>query len=384
MRRQVFLLSLLLLLTGSFLWAQSDTSSQSQSSLRGGDVIHLRVYNNRGVAEIDQDLMINDSGDIDLPLVGFVNVAGLNINKLHETLNKVLAESAFKGPRVQVSIVKLAQTDRIYVWGGVKTPGPIEIRDKVSLMDAVKMAGGFFDDILGGGQGQMYGGTNYYDTRGQMSLYMVTQSLDYLAETKVRRAGKEFKVDIKKLIKEADMSQNIDLQPNDVLIIPTRANISPKLDETIYILGAVAQPARYRYRDEMSVLEAIYMAGGLVNQHTIKFASIIRGLKGVQPADKEGKPIKGGFKAGGAKPEIIKVDIRSLMFRGEIQNDQKLKGGDLLLVSTREYRNFLSEFGKFVDNFMPIFNRAATTVGYDTTIRQFNDRFIINKNSGTR
>ncbi|MBF0498610.1 MAG: SLBB domain-containing protein [Candidatus Riflebacteria bacterium] len=347
----------------------------SGSKLRSEDIIHLRVYNNRGGSEIDQDLTINESGDLDVPLVGFVHVGGHKLTELHDILNKALTESAFKGPRVQVSMVKLATTDRVFIWGGVRNPGTLEIRDHITLMDAIKQAGGFYDDILNGTAGY---GTNYYDRSSNISTYMMTQSLDYLDETKLKRDGKEIAIKLKRLIRDADMSQNVELRADDVLIIPTRANISPKNDETVYVLGAVLQPARYRFRQNMSVLDAIYMAGGLTNPHQIRFASIIRGIKEPQAAQ-NGKPIPGGSKAGGATPEIIRVDLRSLFYRGDIQNDQRLQGGDLLLVSTREYRNFLSTFGKFIDNFLPIFGRATQVVGYDTTIRAFNDRFILNK-----
>ncbi|HNV70907.1 MAG TPA: SLBB domain-containing protein, partial [Candidatus Ozemobacteraceae bacterium] len=294
------------------------------------------------------------------PLLGFFNVKGMNSTEVQPALAKALAEKVFQGPRVQVSLMKQAQSDKVYVFGGVKTPGMLQIRDSVSLMDAVQMAGGFEDGNLYGNNQWL---TNPTDPRSNMAGFQVTATFDYLSDTKLKRGGKETKIDLKKLIMDGDVAQNIALQPNDVLLIPRRTAVALKDDETLYILGAVEFPARYRFRDNMSIMDAITMAGGLTNKHHIKFASIIRGIK----KDADPKSVK---------PEVLKIDLRRFYYRGDISSDVALKPGDIVLVSTREYRNFLSQLGKFVDNFVPILGRADTVVGFDDTIRRFNDRFI--------
>ena len=344
------------------------------SPLRDGDLIHVKVLNNRSMVEVDQDLTVNSSGDMDVPLLGLSKVKGLNISQIQAFLAKEFAEKVFQGPRVQVTIVKLALSDKVFVFGGVKKPGPVSMRDFITVMDAISAADGFEDANLFGNNWL----TNPTDPRSNQAGFQVTQSFDYLSETKVKRAGKDITVDLKKLIQDGDITQNINLENNDVIIIPRRTSVVPKDDETLYILGAVQFPARYRYRNGMGVSDAISMAGGLVNQHYIKFASIIRGVKrgqkvpSVDPRHRKDEKVA---KASG-QPEIIKVDLRQFYFRGDINSDPILKAGDILLVSTREYRNFLSQVGRFVDSFLPIMSRANQVIGYDDTIRKFNDRFV--------
>ncbi|MFZ2956590.1 MAG: SLBB domain-containing protein [Candidatus Ozemobacteraceae bacterium] len=343
MKRWVFLLCVGMLSGTATLFAQSSSpgtppaahTTARISRLTPGDMIHLRVYNKRGDAEIDQELIVNDSGDLDIPLVGFVNVAGHPTTELHDILNKVLSETAFKCPRIQVSVVKLAMADRVYVWGGVKNPGPIKIRDHISLMDAVKQAGGFYDEIMTAGHAK---GTNLSARCSNMSMNMITQTLDYLDEAKVKRGGKEIPIKLKRLIHDADMTQNIELRPDDVLLIPSRIFVSPKTEETVYVLGAVARPARYKFRQNMTVLDAINMAGGLVNPRRIRFVSIVRNRKKPQ-STQDGNCQPSEKKVDETSPEIIQIDLCGLLNRGDVQQDQKLQGGDLVLFSSRPFRN---------------------------------------------
>ncbi len=252
--------------------------------------------------------------------------------------------------------------DKIFVFGGVKTPGPIDFRDNISIMDVIKIAGGFEEAGLAG-EYSWVNTSNFLDSRSQQSAFQISQSLDFLEQTKIKRSSQEIIVNLKKLILDGDISQNKNLLNNDILYIPRRSNVVPKFEETLYILGAVNFPGRYRFRENLSVMDAISLAGGLWSPTNIKFASIIRGLK---PGDTNKN----------VKPETIRIDIRRLFLRGDMSHDKVLKVNDVLLVSTKQYRNLLSDLGQFIDNFLPFFARMEKTVGYDDSIRRFNDRFL--------
>ena len=89
----------------------------------------------------DRGLLVNSKGDIRLPLVKSIHIAGLTQT---QALNKV--ESAFrrylKSPDIYLEVLN----KRAYVVGEVKSPGEIElINEKISLMQILAKAGDLTD-----------------------------------------------------------------------------------------------------------------------------------------------------------------------------------------------------------------------------------------------
>jgi len=332
------------------------------SPLRAGDILHIKVFNNRGVLEIDKDFFVNSNGAINIPILGQFKVAGKNINELEDDLSRVFAQKAFKSPRVQVNGVKFVFNNKLFVFGGVKNPGSIDFRDKISVMDAIRAAGGFEEGTQIDGA-MVWTGTNFLDSKAHQTAFQITRSLDFLEGTKIRRAGKEIPVNLKKLLQEGDISQNLPLFNNDVLFVPRFSSVAPLQEESIYILGAVQNPGRYRFRENLTVIDALSLAGGLWNPSNLKFASIIRGAK----------PKSGAISS---KPEVLKIDLRRLFFRRDLSCNHVVRANDILLVSTRQFRNVLSDVGKFIDNLLPFVSRLDSVVGYDDSIRKFNDQFL--------
>ena len=80
---------------------------------------------------------INDSGNIELPILKKVHVSGLTVNEAKEKIQK-LAEVYLKG---SMTIVKLS-TFKFSILGEVKTPGVKEFgAHQISLMEALALAG---------------------------------------------------------------------------------------------------------------------------------------------------------------------------------------------------------------------------------------------------
>lgn len=352
--RSLVLVALCMMATAG--WAEQNLIASSP--LRAEDVVHIKVLNNKGLSEVDQEFLIDPAGKIDLPLLGFYTVGGLTVTDLERKLSKELSEKVLKGPRVQARIVKQVLSDKVYVFGGVKKPGTVMIRDRMSVLDVIREAGGLEEDnSLAGMNSMTY---NQFDPKSFQSTYMTTPTLDFLRDTKLKRSGKEIAVNLQDLISKGDIAQNIDLVNNDILIVPRRGEVTPELKDTIYVLGAVSQPARYRFRKGMSIMDAVQLSGGLEDKHHVKAAMIFRG----DYTDKKNLP----------KP--IEVDLRRLYFRGDVTQDQMLQPGDIVYVSTRKYMNVLSKLGDFIDKMLPVVNRMNTVVGYDDSIRRFNDRFL--------
>jgi len=81
--------------------------------------------------------LVDNNGEIELPLVGKVQVAGLTLSEIKEKV-RVRAEVYYKSPVVNVRLANF----KVTVLGEVSSPGTyIMDQDKATLLDALGMAG---------------------------------------------------------------------------------------------------------------------------------------------------------------------------------------------------------------------------------------------------
>lgn len=111
--------------------------------------------------------------------------------------------------------------NKIFVLGEVKNPGVFPLHGEPSLVEAVALAGGFLDTAI-------------------------------LADTKVVRGDLNkpqiISRDLKKLLKQGDMSQNMRLQAGDVIYVPRTAlgNVNAFLREVLPIIQAIVLPLQFQ------------------------------------------------------------------------------------------------------------------------------------------
>lgn len=121
--------------------SQNVAFSTSGTGYRIGayDVLDITVFQ---VPELTKSVQVGDSGTINLPLVGEVNVAGQTPSEVERALTAKLGAEYLQNPQVSV-YVKEHNSQNITVTGAVKKPGVYPIKGKISLMQAVAMAGDF-------------------------------------------------------------------------------------------------------------------------------------------------------------------------------------------------------------------------------------------------
>lgn len=106
--------------------------------LEAGDELRVFVY---GVDAINNTYVVNDSGQISLPLVEQVPVAGLTIPELEKAIaDRLLERKIVLRPNVNVQPTKLRP---FFILGEVRTPGEYAYRPGMSVVSAVSAAGGF-------------------------------------------------------------------------------------------------------------------------------------------------------------------------------------------------------------------------------------------------
>lgn len=115
-----------------------------------GDIIELSVV---GLPELRQRATVNMEGQVSLPLVGLMSVAGLSLSDLQSKLrsdltNKTVRSRANDGSERAVYIypeeitVTIAEHRPIYVNGDVSRPGELPYRARMTVRQAIALAGG--------------------------------------------------------------------------------------------------------------------------------------------------------------------------------------------------------------------------------------------------
>jgi len=108
-----------------------------------GDVLEISVWKEDGLTK---QTLVRPDGGITFPLIGELQAGGLTVNQIKAEIAKKLSEF-FAEPEVSVSLINL--NHKIYVVGRVNKPGEFITPNRVSVMQALSMAGGltpFADD----------------------------------------------------------------------------------------------------------------------------------------------------------------------------------------------------------------------------------------------
>jgi len=201
-------------------------ASSDQYVIQQGDTIFVTVL---GEPDLTKRLVVDKAGNINLPLIKEVSVAGMTLSDAAEQIAKQL-RSVMRYPQVTVELVELAKL-QITVSGEVRNPGIYQLPNGARVMEAVTAAGG----------------------------YQPTADL-----TKVRIAHSASQeptvtIDLTRFLISGDLSANVTLASGDTVFIPaTMSTVSG----SVMVLGAVRQSGARPLTPGMTVRDAILIAGG--------------------------------------------------------------------------------------------------------------------------
>lgn len=155
-----------------------------------GDELQVYVWRN---PELSTTVPVRPDGKVSTPLVEDMVAVGKSPSMLARDMEKVLAEFV-RDPRVNVIVDKAVSTfSQVKVMGQVKNPQGIPYRQGLKVLDIVLASGGLTD-------------------------FAAPNRALILRETNGKK--QEIKVRLGKLMNGGDLTQNYDLQPGDVLMIP--------------------------------------------------------------------------------------------------------------------------------------------------------------------
>ena len=247
------------------------------------DVLQISVW---GSPELTIQVPVRPDGMISFPPVGDVKAAGLTPLELKAVLEKEL-EKYVKGAATVSVIVTAVNSFKVFVLGGGisgtvtpgattsdTTSGAITLRRNTTLLQLVAQLGSL-------------------------------QNAD-LNNSFILRNGQKLSADFYKLVIRGDISQDVQLRPNDVIFIPDN------FEKRIMVLGKVKIPSVVQYREGMTVLDAILSAGGFTEFADPNDVSVVR--------------------KAGEKDRNIEVRLKDVIKKGDTSKDLPLRPGDRVVV----------------------------------------------------
>lgn len=252
--------------------ATSSPASDLQYILGPEDLVSVIVLRH---PEFSGDYPIPDTGIIQVPVLGDVNVNGMAISALRDLIVKKLAER-IKNPEVTVTL-KTAKSRRFFVFGAVQHSGVYEFKPGWGVSEGLSASGG-----LNPGEEQK-------DVR---------IVLEHTA------TGEKVSMTLDEALANST-DPRLKIGKDDVLRVDSIATLP------IYISGKVKVPGLYHMREDGSgLLAVIAQAGGLTDDASLSNVRIIR-LKGQEQV----------------------VDLTPTLVRGQSAALPVLAAGDMVVVS---------------------------------------------------
>src|SRR6266567_2760984 len=111
--------------------------------LTPNDQVAVEVY---GENDLRQNGRLNGEGDLSVPLLGSIHLAGLTLTQAASKLTELYGRDYLVSPKVNVMLIGYAKR-RFSILGQVNRPGSYEMPDGspggIDLLEAIAMAGGY-------------------------------------------------------------------------------------------------------------------------------------------------------------------------------------------------------------------------------------------------
>ena len=156
-----------------------------------GDTVQVFVWRN---PELSVTVPVRPDGKISTPLVEDTVAVGKTSSELAREIEKVLSEY-IRSPQVNIIVTNpMSAFSQIRVIGEVANPAPVPYREGLTVLDVVLAVGGLTEFAAGNRAKIMRKSPEGKDV--------------------------EIKVRLESLVRKGKISENVEVQPGDVLIVP--------------------------------------------------------------------------------------------------------------------------------------------------------------------
>jgi protein involved in polysaccharide export with SLBB domain len=188
-----------------------------------GDELLIRAW---GKIDLDSRVTVDRNGQISLPKVGALTVAGLHSDQVEGYLHSAIS-ALYKDFELNVALGQL-RSIQIFILGSARQPGEYTVSSLSTLVDALFASGG-------------------------------PSATGSMRRIQLRRGGQTLtEFDIYDLIQKGDKSHDVRLLPGDVIYFPS-------IGAQVAISGDINVPGIYELKGETTVRAALENAGGMTS-----------------------------------------------------------------------------------------------------------------------
>ena len=235
-----------------------------------------------GVPELSREYRVDGQGNIMMPLVGQVAVAGLTLDEIEQTVAAKYGESYLRSPQASARVTEY-RSQQFTIVGAVANPRVYSVSRQTSLIEALAMAGGVTRDA-----GDVVHVTDR--VRNPENGQLETRSMLVAVDDLMR-----------------DAAQNNVVLGETALINVPRGGF-------VFVEGAVNRPGGVNLRGDITVLKALAEAGGLKFEANQSAVRVLR--------------------RDAATGEWNHLDVNYREIRDNPARDMPLRDGDVVMVDT--------------------------------------------------
>jgi polysaccharide biosynthesis/export protein len=180
-------------------------TAAGEYSIGVDDVLFIAVWQNK---DLDQEVTVRPDGKVAVLLIGDTQAQGLTIGQLTQAI-KDRIKDYIRNPEVSVTLKKMGGK-KIIILGEINSPGVYNITNKVTVLELIGLAHGYTNNAV------------------LSSVLVIRGGLQ-------KPVGQ--KVDLARAIKQADLSQNIVLEPEDIVYVPKSV-----ISNVNYIMNLILSP----------------------------------------------------------------------------------------------------------------------------------------------
>lgn len=261
------------------------TTTAHDPVLVPGDLLEITVYNE---ADLTLTIRLSEIGSFTYPLIGTVDAVGITPSALESTIRERLAKDYLQNPQVTVTITTYAPR-QVFILGGVVKPSGYTLppSERITLLQLISTAGGITD-----------------------KAYKEFVQIVRTGPKGEREVVQLSLVDIENAIAQGHGEADIELQPQDLVMIPSAARV-------VYVLGSVNNPGWFDIPADtrMTASMAISRAGSYTKFASTGSIQVVR-------------------QTPGGSPKKIAVNLDDIV-SGKLDADVVLEPGDLVWVPER-------------------------------------------------
>ena len=238
------LLTAFLIVAGPF---AQDAATQGDYVIGPQDVLKILVFDE---PQLSGTFRVDGDGSFQYPLVGRIKAAGMTSRVLEQSLVKQLENGYVRRAQVAIQLEQF-RSRSIFVIGEVRTPGKYPLTGQMTMIEALAAAG----SVTAGAGADV------------LILKAAVAGADRPASPESTAASNVQRISLTEL-QRGNLGLNVTLAEGDTVFVPKA--------QKFFVTGHVKSPGAFTYEQDLTVLQALSLAGGITEKGSNRRMKVVR------------------------------------------------------------------------------------------------------------